>query len=188
MRRTIKKIFRYLFPASFLLAVLSFVSINSSGGAKTSHASEQIHKESFQVGVAKKLKLSSYNSENNTKLLVNAIQAKKMDDRINLTSPKSTFERNGDQSLLVADYAEYYESKGELNFLKHVEFSHSSGLSAKSSQAVLTTSNHQISGTNGVQAYHRQSTINGNAYCIETKTGKISVKGGACLNVCHASN
>jgi hypothetical protein len=188
MIRASKKVFRYAFPIIFGTVLVSFFMRNSSS-IDAKQPLEHLHQSpetKIESGVAKQLTLNSYNTKDNSRLLVQASQAKQHKNKVDLINPKSCLEKDKSSSTLTANKAEYYESDGIVNFIQEVNFLHTSGLSAQSPDAVLTTETQNISGTNGIAASHKQSQITGNTYLIESKKGKLSVQGNACLNVCSS--
>lgn len=188
MIRASKRAFRYIFPLALGTAFVSFF-LRNSPTIDAKQPTEQNHTSETKIesGIATQLKLTSYNSKDNSRLLVQAAQAKQHKNKVDLINPKSCLEKEGNSSVLTANKAEYYESDGIVNFIHEVDFKHTSGLTAQSPDAVLTTATQNISGENGVKASHKNNQITGNSYMIESKKGKLSVQGNACLHVCASS-
>lgn len=190
MRRASKRAFRYVFPVVFaVFVVIFFISGNSASDAMSVNCMQIGHVNSkMESGIAECLKLSSCNPKDNSKFFVHAVKAMQGDSKIDLINPKSSLEKDDSGSVLTSLKAEYYEKDGIVNFIDNVSFEHTSGLSAKSPDAVLTTDTQNIAGKNGINAKHQQSQITGNTYVIESKKGKLSVQGNACLQVCSSKS
>lgn len=190
MRRASKKAFRYVFPVMFAAFVVTFfIGGNADSDSVQSNCTQVERIDSkMESGIADSLKLSSCNPKDNSKFFVHAAKAMQSDSKVDLIYPKSSLEKDDSVSSLTSLKAEYYEKDGVVNFIDDVSFEHTSGLSAKSPDALLATDTQNISGKNGINAKHRQSQITGNAYVIESKKGKLSVQGNACLQVCSSKS
>lgn len=190
MRRASKRAFRYAFPIVFgVFLVTFFMRGNSAVDAKPVDDMQIKHVDSkLESGIAEQLKLSACNPKDNSKFFVHATKAVQSDNKVDLINPESSLEKDNGGSILTSLKAEYYEKDGIVNFVDDVNFEHTSGLSAKTPNAVLTTDTQNIVGKNGINALHKQNTITGNEYVIESKKGKLSVHGNACLNVCASKS
>lgn len=189
MIRASKRAFRYIFPLALGTVFVSFFLRNSPTiDAKPPIEQHHTSETKIESGVAEQLKLSSYNATDNSRLLVQAAKAKQHKNKVDLINPKSCLEKDNSISTLTSSKAEYFETDGVVNFIHEVDFQHTSGLNAQSPNAVLTTATQEISGKSGVTASHKQSQITGDAYLIESKKGKLSVQGNACLHVCASKH
>ena len=185
MRRKANQMIRYIFPIIFVGFGL-FIMADSSKENERVQESTQPEETSVNVSdktQAKMLKLVSHNPETQARLFVNAADAVQEADKISLSNPLGTFEKPEGKASLTAAQASYYEKDAEVHFLDKVNFSHHSGLEAKTNQAILNTQTQDIKVNQGIEASHLNNTITSESYEIRQQNNIIQFNKNVSLKI-----
>ncbi len=185
MRRKTKRAFRYFFPVTFFLTCL-FLFTDKSSKEITINAQhqEKLQSSEYVNTGAKTLNLSSHNPQSQEKLRIEAVDAiQKIDGELTLRNPSGLFEGSKGPNLLTSVEALYRETDRNVEFLKSVNFTHHSGLTAITERALVNTQTQVISGEQGIKASHKSSTITANSYEIQNSGDLINFSGRVCLNI-----
>ena len=185
MRRKTKRAFRYFFPVTlFLTCLLLFNDKSSKEVTINAQYQEKLQSSKYVNTGAKTLNLSSHNPQSQEKLRIEAVDAiQKIDGELTLRSPSGLFESSKGPNSLTSVEALYREIDRKVEFLQNVNFTHHSGLTAITEQAMVNTQTQVISGEQGIKACHKSSTITANSYEIQNSGDLINFSGKVCLKI-----